>query len=251
MRKIIQNIIIVIGGLSVLSGCTQSKSNMQDAEIVQQIQTKIKEEMKRIEFDVDFADYDFGVNTTQTQGSVGTVTLKDKRYGGDPITIYKGSFQSIEQDKIGMNPLMFIYRGYIAYVDEVNQAQNQVIQKYLDQENIKYTCMPFREKDFVGARTLPFSLEIKSGQAQTNNEQRSELFLWETVKPTDAEYIKSYKGRNTKTFSYNEFDKEISKGSRYYYAITNKEDISVLQSTMQSLVSDQRYFVEAGKIRGI
>ncbi|AXH79506.1 MAG: putative lipoprotein [Circular genetic element sp.] len=111
------SLILMIG----LTGCLNKNfRNLSDSEIIKQIQTKMKTEMDKINFEVNFNDYEFKVNTgVEIQSNYGKVTIKDKRYNYDPIEIYDGNFEVLDKAKIGTNPIIFVGHGYQNYVDNV------------------------------------------------------------------------------------------------------------------------------------
>lgn len=249
MKRIFLILVACIIGISV-TGCVGYSQNLSDEEIIKQIQTKMKEEFDKLHFTVDFSQYEFDVKVTQSFGSVGKVTVKDKRYNYDPVIVYDGAFGDesknvgLKQEEIGTNPVIFVYHGYLNYLDEMSKETHQIVQKYLDGKGIKYQKTNFHTRDFSGHIRYPFSLEIKNGILQKDIGRQSEVFLWEEPKIAIKDYVAYYEGKNSLGIDYKEYDFYMSKGVMYYYALENEYDYLSLEKEVKSLIKQERIYIQ-------
>lgn len=248
-RKVIKygifGIIILALGWN-LSQCTGGNpGNMKQYEIINQIKTKMKKEMDAINFEVNFEDYEFKVEVPQSLSDFGYVTLKDKRYNYEPIRVYDGNLQKLEEDQIGVNPIIFVYSGYLDYLNKRDEVVKQKIQEYFKNRNIDYSLMKFHERDFTGTVVYPFSLEIVNGTPNRNEIDASEIFLWKKEnKLSINEYMDYYKNKKALNFDYENYDLFMSKGVLYSYKVRNIKNLVEIESEIRSIINQDRVFVQ-------
>ncbi|MGL4662805.1 MAG: hypothetical protein ACRCV7_03855 [Culicoidibacterales bacterium] len=217
--------------------------NLSDKEIVRQIQEKMKEEMDKLHFEVDFSDYEFQVNTgVEIQSNFGTVTLKDKRYNYDPIEIYDGNFEVIDTNKIGVNPILFVAQGYQNYKETglINTAdfkkEVQNILEILKLKNIEGKQLPFRS-------TIPYEGKKYAYVANINKLDKIRYIVnYSTVFGTkgrmnDEEYLEFFNQKTTRGINYETLEKKL----KYEVVVTFKvnsivEDYEIknIQNTIEN-----------------
>lgn len=117
MKKHIKLFVVALTILVFATGCSVLPTDKSDDKIIETIKDKMKTEMDRIGFTVNFDDYEFTLRKSGAYVYGGTVSIKDKRYDQPKITVYDGYFdERFDENEIGINPIAFVAHGYQDYV---------------------------------------------------------------------------------------------------------------------------------------
>lgn len=228
MKKVIKSLLICVSGLALLTGCSKGEldssgtnygyvDNLSHEEVYRQIKEKMKSEMDKIGFTVDFSNYEFYTKIMQTEGVTGTVSMKDKRYPNyGSILVYQGDFgskkknQTIDLTKVAINPIIFIENGYQDYVVK-NVFNNKELGNDLDGalketrgEVIEFISgYNYPERGYPSGNNSPEKV-LKYTSISTTNFLYSKTFITEEV------YIDYFRNKNNIYFDYETFFKKMN-----------------------------------------
>lgn len=244
MMKKIKKLILVLMSFALmisLTGCLNKNiRNLSDSEIIKQIQAKMKEEMNKINFEVDFEDYEFKVNTgVEIQSNFGKVTIKDKRYNYDPITIYDGNFEVLDKEKIGTNPIIFVAHGYQDYVVN-NIFNNEELGNNLDEAlRVSGGELPSARTSDLSSNdvlSLDYPVRERLEKEWRDAEFKGSILFFEAYTKQDKQqYLSHFKNQKTKDFNYNDFYKKINFLTVVDILIRDKNIVGEMEMKVQKM----------------
>lgn len=222
MKKHIKLFVVALTILVFATGCSVLPTDKSDEKIIQTIKDKMKTEMDRIGFTVNFDDYEFTLRKSGAYVYGGWVYLKDKRYDQEPVIVYDGNFEKLDIEKIGADPLAFVYAGYLDYLDTVNAEALKLVEDYLSEKGEVYAKDEYDKGSFRHVVSwTPHTIRIVNDEPA--EKWATQVFLY-TGAPLDLNaYINYYYNKRTDIFDYASFDKYNSDATIYSYSMEGYE----------------------------